>query len=448
MTVFTWVVIAGLIAVNALYVAAEFAAVSVRRGRVRQLAEEGSARARQLLPVLEDARRLDRYVAACQIGITLSSLVLGAFGQATLARQLGPLFVRLGAFGEAAAQSTAAVIVLVGLTALQVVLGELVPKSLALQYPTQAALSTVLPMRWSLWLFAGFIAVLNGSGLLVLRLLGVSEAGHRHIHSPDEIDLLIAESRNGGLLEPDEQRRLRRALRLGTRRVHQLMVPRTLLAMVKVDRPPDDVLREVTGGPYTRLPVYEGSPDNIIGLLHTKDLVARYVEQGTIGSLREVIRPALAVPESLTAEGLLRRFREERTQQAVVVDEYGGVAGLVTLEDVLAEVLGEVGDEFKRAETHQARPVRLPDGRVRLPGLLRLDEAEPWLGVLWQGEADTIGGRVVEALGHLPEPGEQATINGVVVEVEGVAHHAVTSVLATPAPPRPKDVDEDEDGLG
>jgi len=208
MGVVPWLMIAVLIAANALYVAAEFAAVGVRRSRIRQLADEGNRFARMLAPALSDASTLDRYVAACQIGITLSSLVLGAYGQAALAPPFAELLGSWGQFHPAVAESAAAVVVLIGLTVLQVVLGELVPKSLALQYSTSTALYTVLPMRWSLALFAWFIAILNGSGLAILRMLGVPYGSHRHVHSPEEIDLLIAESRDGGLLEEDEHQRL------------------------------------------------------------------------------------------------------------------------------------------------------------------------------------------------------------------------------------------------
>lgn len=423
-----FLVILLLVMVNALYVAAEFAAVSVRRSRIRQQAEQGDRLAALLLPVIEDARLLDRYVAACQIGITLSSLILGAYGQATLAFRLSPLFSRWGGVGEVAAQSVSAVVVLVVLTIFQMIFGELIPKSFALQRPTQTAIWTVLPMRWSLTLFTWFIAFLNGSGALALRLLGVRQVGHRHIHSPEEIDLLIAESRDGGLLEADEHRRLRRALQLGIRPARHLMVPRPQITALEIETPIAEVVRIVSESPYTRIPVYRGTIDSVVGLLHTRDLFTRYME-GRTSTLESLLRPILIVHESITADRLLSLMRERKSHQAIVADEFGGVAGLVTLEDVLTEVMGEVVDELK---TGEPRPERLPDGRVRLPGFLRLDEAEPWLGAYLEGEADTVGGRVVEELGHLPEPGERVVIAGVEVEVESVINHVVASVLASP----------------
>ncbi|HEX2091849.1 MAG TPA: hemolysin family protein [Longimicrobiaceae bacterium] len=431
MTLVPLLVIAVLVLLTGLYVAAEFAAVSVRRSRIRQRAEQGDARALRLLPVLEDARRLDDYIAACQVGITLTSLIVGAYSQATIAVQIRPLVESWVGLSPSAAQSTSSVLVLVVLTVLAMVLGELVPKSLALQFPTRTALVTVLPMKWSLAFFSASIRFLNGSGALILRLFGVRYVGHRHIHSPEEIDLLIAESRDGGLLEPDEHRRLRRALQLGIRPARHLMVPRPQIEALEIGTPMPEVVRIVSESPYTRLPMYRGTIDNVVGMLHTRDLFTRYLE-GRPTTLEELLRPILIVHESVTADRLLTLMRERRSHQAIVADEFGGVAGLVTLEDVLTEVMGEVADEFKSSDP---RPELLPDGRVRLPGFLRLDEAEQWIGVYLEGEADTVGGRVVEELGHLPEPGERVIIEGVELEVEAVANHAVDSVLAVPVQP-------------
>jgi putative hemolysin len=429
MTLATWQVIFILIAVNALYVVAEFAAVSVRRSRISQLAAEGNHFARRLLPSLEDATKLDRYVAACQIGITLSSLVLGAYGQATLAVELAPLFELWGSMQAVAAQSTSAVVVLIGLTVLQVILGELVPKSLALQYPTRLALYTVEPMRLSLICFSWFISFLNGSSIAILKLLRVPYGSHRHIHSPEEIDMLIMQSREGGVLEPDEQQRLHEAIQLGTRPARQLMVPRLHVTTINIETPVTEVLQQVANGPYTRLPVYRESVDNIVGMLHTKDLVVHYLAHGTVTSIEQVMRPVLYVPENVNAYRLLTLLRDGRSHQAIVIDEYGGFIGLVTLEDVLTELFGEITDEFKGEEP---QPKRLPDGRVRLPGLMRPDDAESWIGIRWEGEADTIGGHITEALGHIPAVGERVTIDGVIVEVERMAHYAVASLIATP----------------
>jgi len=420
-----------LIALTAFYVAAEFAAVSVRRSRIRQRAEDGDALAARLLPILDDPVRLDRYISASQMGITVTSLLVGAFAQATLAVRLAPHFGRWGEMGPAAALSAATVVVLGVLTAAQMVLSELVPKYLALARPTGVARFTVLPMSWSMRAFSPFLGVLNASAVFVLKRVGLEAVGHGHIHSPEEIDLLIAESRDGGLLEPDEHRRLRRALQLGIRPARHLMIPRQEIAALDVDTPVDEAMEIVGASPYTRLPVFRGDIDHFVGLLHTRDLFVRRLEPTPLASLEPLVRPILSVPENVTAEALLARMREGRSHQALVLDEFGGVSGLVTLDDVLTEVMGEIADEFKG---HEPGPEVLPDGRVRIPGYLRLDQAEPWLGVHLEGESDTVGGRVTEELGRVPAPGERVTITGVELEVEAVEHHAVTWILATPLP--------------
>ena len=347
MSAVSWAIVTFLILVNALYVAAEFGAVGARRSRIRRMAEGGNRLAARLLPEIEDPRALDRYIAATQIGITLSSLVLGAYAQATLTPVLEPVFARFENPRLLAAGSAAALVVLVGLTAVQMVVGELVPKSLALQYPTRTALLTVWPMSWSLHAFAWFIRPLNGSGTLVLRLFGSSNAGHRHIHSPDEIEMLIAESRDGGLLEPEEQARLRRALRLGRRAARDLMVPRERIAAISIDTPFDQILTRLAESPYTRLPVYEGSLDRPIGALHTKDLARACTSDDVPPPLRSLLRPLVQVPEDLPADRLLAFLREKRAPLALVNDRAGRVTGLITLEDVATELLGEVADEFK-----------------------------------------------------------------------------------------------------
>jgi putative hemolysin len=419
-------VVAALILVNAIYVAAEFAAVSARRSRIKQLAEEGSPLASWLVPILEKPESLDRYIAACQIGITISGLVLGAYAQATIAGALTPWVARAG-LQEGTAQSVSIGIVLLLLTVAQVIFAELVPRSLALQYPTRAALYAVVPMAPSLWIYRPLITWLNGTSLVLRRLIGAPPKTHRHIHSPEEIELLIAESRDGGLLEPDEHRRLRRALRLNMRQAKQLMVPRPEISAIDIATPLDEVIRLVAQSPYSRLPVYRESIDNIVGMLHTKDLVRWLVSGGASDTLESVIRPITSVHESVTVDRVLRHLRERRTHQALVVDEFGGTSGLITLEDVLSELLGDVGDEFKTGE-----PVAetLPDGRVRLPGQMPVEDAATFLGTEWETEAATVNGFITQALGHLPTPGERVVIGEFEFEVEDVRRRALVSVLA------------------
>lgn len=433
-----FIVIAALLLINALYVAAEFATVGVRHGQVQKLAEDGNWLARRLLPVVNDTVQLDRYIAACQIGITLSSLILGAYGQATLARDIAPLFQQFGDMQAVAAQSTAAVIVLLVLTALQMVLGELVPKSLALQYPLQLALYTYLPMSWSLSLLRGFIVVLNGSGNLVLRLLGVRHSRHRHVHSPEEIDMLIAESREVGLLGADEQQRLHEALFLSRRTARQLMVPRRFVVGVAADTPPRQLMRQIVETPYSTLPVYDPENDQPIGMLNAKDVSTHFVATGKLPNVREVMRPLVVVLENLSGDRLLATMRERRVRKLIVIDEFGTMRGLVTLDDVLAVLVGGVADEFKG---EGPQPEVLEDGRLRLPGILRLDEAAIATGHVWNSEAGTVAGYIITALERIPEAGERIAIEGIDIEIERMHGPAIDSVLVMPATP-PQDAEE------
>jgi putative hemolysin len=349
-------IVASMVAVTALYVAAEFAAVSVRRSRIRQMAEDGHATARRLLPILEDAAALDRYIAACQVGITLSSLILGAYGQIAFGPGLsGLLQERLGLEPLAAASSAAGLILLV-LTVGTMVAGELAPKSLALENPTEVAIRTYWPMRWSLWVLGPFIWFLNGSGTLILRLLGSAQGAHRHVHSPEEIELLIAESHDGGLLEPDELRRLQRALRFSLRTAQQMMTTRDRMQAIDVTTPVEQVLALALDSSQAYVPVYRDSLDNVVGFVNTKRLLVRHVEGRPVRSLRELLQPVLTVGEGMTGDRLVTELRRRRAHQAIVLDDRQRVVGMVTLDDILSSLLGPTPDEFTQSSLRMKAP--------------------------------------------------------------------------------------------
>jgi putative hemolysin len=423
-------IIALLILGTALFVAAEFAAVGARRSRLRRLAEDGNGLAARILPVVEDPNALDRYIAASQVGITLSSLILGAYAQASLAPRVAPWFERFAGLDPESALSTAAAVVLLVLTTLAMIAGELIPKSLALHNPTLAALITVIPMQWAQRAFAWSIAFLNGSGNLILRLMRVKTTGHRHVHSPEEIELLIAESRDGGLLEPQEQVRLHKALRLGLRTAKQLMVPTSRLTSIDTSTPIAEVLRVAATSPYSRLPVYRGTPADIIGIMHTKDIVMDHVSGRQHTSVQSLLRPIERVHESIPADHLLAHMRDRRIHQALVVGEQGHLEGMITLEDVVAELIGGVSDEFKGAT---ARAMLLPDGTVRLPGAMRVEQAAQVIGAPWRSAGDTVSSFIHKSLGNPPAPGEHVTIEGIGLIIEALDDDgAVSSVLIQP----------------
>lgn len=428
-----------LIGLTALYVAAEFGAVGIRRSRLRRLCEDGHPTAARLLPIVEDPQRLTRYIAASQVGITLSGMALGAYAEAVITPQVTPLLEGWTTLRPDTAESLASASVLISLTMVSVVFGEMVPKTVALRHPTETALLTTLPMLWSGKLYAWFIVILDRSSNLLRALLRVPPATHRHVHSPEEIGLLIAESRDGGLLEPQEQVRLHRALRLGLRDARQLMVPRDRLVAIEIRTPVSDVLRIVVSSPYSRLPVFRGTLDDIAGILHTKDVVTHFLEHGRAGTLANLIRPILRVPETMAADRLLGFLRERRSHQALVVDTAGAVVGMITLEDVLGELLGGVPDEFKAP---RLLPLRLTDGRVRLPGELPLERARVWVEGAWPTDDFTVGDFFVREIGRVPEPGERLDIWELPVEIESVENGRISSVIVTP----PRSDEDDADG--
>jgi CBS domain containing-hemolysin-like protein len=434
----TWLIliliIVILIGLNALYVAAEFATISARRSRIQQMAEEEENRAAQLLlPFVQDVKLLDTYVATCQVGITISSLVLGFYGQASLTQLLIPLLDNLGLFSEAAAASTATVLVLISLTMLQVVMGELVPKNIGVQYPEKLALLTVLPMRWSMALLRPLIWLFNGSGRLILRLMRVDEnAGEfAHIHAPDEILMLVEESGAGGLIQKEERRLLENTLRLRALAVRQVMIPRTQMLAAPASESCDALLRMLAKSPYSRLPLYEESVDNIVGVVHLKDLLCR-VQNGSGGTGRQAMRAVRFVFESAPAGEVFVALQQQQYNLGIVLDEYGGTAGMVTLEDLVEEIFGELQDEFDV----EMPPIQVQsDSRIIFRGDTLINDLNEWLDLFLETtEVDTIGGLVLSQMDHIPKPGEEVEVGAITLRVERMNGKAVqaASLVVTP----------------
>lgn len=437
----TVAVVAILIFFNALYVAGEFATVSSRKTRVSQMAARGNPLAQQLLPILEQSRFLDRYVAACQLGITVSSLTLGAFGQRYVADHLAgplnslveasaPLLVPLNVnpelAGEAAAVSIAATLVLLLFTTLQVVFGELLPKSVAVQYPERLALAVVLPVKWSILLFRPLIWFFNGSGNLILGLLNMDEVDiHAHAHSPAEIEILVTESHEGGLLDDEERQMLRNAFRLRDLTARQIMVHRTRIVAASVESSVRELLDIALDVGHTRIPLYQEDIDNIRGFVHIKDLFRLYVEDKE--NLAEIMRDVVHVPETMPAFTVWETLQSRRQYMAVVFDEYGGTAGLITLEDLIEEVFGEVQDEF---DDEMAVMTFDQEGhRVHLRGDLLISDVNEYLELdLPEAAANSLSGLVFQALGRPPEEGEDVQFGDTTVRVEKMEDLGVSEV--------------------
>jgi CBS domain containing-hemolysin-like protein len=425
-----------LIGLNALYVAGEFAAVSSRRARIAQLADEGNRLANTILPVLQDPHRLDNFIAASQVGITISSITLGIYGQQQIAPRIEPLLASLplgrlssGGAGVAAA-GAAAILVLFTLTTLQVILGELVPKSVAIQYPERLALLTALPMKWSAdYILKPLIALLNGSGAFILRVLGAGyEGGHAHVHSPEEIIFLVKESFRGGVLDAEEHRLLRNLFRAGAKRAEEIAIPRNRMVAVDFDAPVAEVLGLAADSAYTRIPVFDHDIDNIIGYVHLRDLFNLYrINQED--HLRAILRPVPYVPETLPVPEVWTRLNAAESYLAIVFDEFGSTSGMITREDLIEELFGEVQDEFDHERALiSARGVN----QFVVRGDMLIDDLNAVLELKLPHHAtNTIGGLVIEELGRMPRAGDVVEVTNVRLRVEGVENRSVRTVHLT-----------------
>jgi putative hemolysin len=414
--------VALMIFFNGLYVAAEFATVASRRTRISQEATGGNRMARLLLPIMENSAALDTYVAACQIGITISSLVLGAYGQNVIA---GYLIEPLKAFtgGQIVAESLAFIIVLASITMLQVIMGELLPKSVALQYPESVALALALPMRLSLLFLRPLIWFFNSSGNLVLRLIGRQPSGTAVAHSPEEIELIVSESHERGLLDDEERQMLRNAFRLRDLLARQVMVHRTRIIAAPANSSIEDVINLSLAEGFSRIPLYEDTIDNISGFVHVKDLFRLYVTGEK--EMAKVVREVAYVPETLPVAELWHRLNVGRHYLAVVFDEYGGTAGIVTFEDLIEEIFGELQDEF---DDEMALIARDQNGRIYLRGDLLVADVNEYLALNLPTDADTLSGLLFSVLGRSPVPYEVVTIGETTIRVEAMADLGVSEV--------------------
>ncbi|HSQ18250.1 MAG TPA: hemolysin family protein [Anaerolineales bacterium] len=410
--------VALLVAANGFFVAAEFSLVSVRRTRIAELVASGNVSA---VAVQKAISNPDRVIAATQLGITIASLGLGWIGEPALTYWLYPLVQLFPAdIQPDVSHSIAAGFSFAIITFLHVVVGELAPKSIALQDPERTSLVVARPTLWTEWVFKPVIMLLNGTGNALLKLVGVKPAtGHELVHSVAELKMLVTASAEGGVVEEDESEMLHAIFDFGELLVRQVMIPRTEVVAVEADMPLEEVTKLVTENPYTKLPVYEENLDQILGILHVKDLLRLITQKGEHnGTARSLVRDTLYVPETLSVNHLLHQFRDNSQHIAIVLDEYGGTAGLVTLEDLLEEIVGEVHDPFED-ETPEIQV--LPDGTTLIDGLMLIEEVNEHLGLnLIDPHYDTIAGYVMGKLGRVPKTGDVIESGGVRIKVEAM----------------------------
>lgn len=421
-TGFALVVFVVLLLVNAFFVAAEYAFVRVRGTQLQELIEVGSARARKAMRILLS---LDSYISAIQLGVTFAALGIGLVGEPAVARVIEPAFEPLGAPVLVSVLSFLIAFTLV--TYATVVLAELAPKYLALERALQLALWTAYPLDLFHSLMRPFIKVINGSAFGVLRLFGVRPGVEAQVHSAEELRLLVAASTKNGILQESERILVGNALDFAETLVRQVMVPRTEIVAIPDDSTVEGVVQLLRQSPFTRLPVYREDLDHIVGVVHVKDVVGAVAAR----AVSELMRKPLYLPETAHLDRALAQFRRERVQLAIVIDEFGGTAGLVTLEDVIEELVGEVQDEFDR----EAPMLREESGVYLINGLMTLPDVRERLGLDLADEPyDTVGGMIFGRLGRLAQVGDSVDVEGYRFTVTAVAGRRVAQVKAKKLP--------------
>ncbi|HEY8489931.1 MAG TPA: hemolysin family protein, partial [Dehalococcoidia bacterium] len=390
--------IAILILVNAFFAGSEIALVAAKRGWLRQRAEEGDGRARAAVRLIQNPAR---FLATIQVGVTLAGFFASAVG-AVSAVVLLDRTLRDVPFGPVANASGAIslVLVTVAISFLTLVLGELAPKNLALQRAERLALLAAVPIEWLSRLAAPVVAVLTGATDVVLRLLGGRPGATMPSVTQEEILSMVEAGEQEGVVEPLERRMVRGVFELGETRVYEVMVPRVDMQAIPAGTPVDEAVQAFLRAGYSRLPVYRGSVDEIVGILYARDLLRHFGGQQRAETIDALVRPAYFVPESKRVDELFLELQRRNTQMAIVVDEYGGTAGLVTMEDLLEEVVGEIYDEY---QTPQRFVEEVGRDELLVSGKLPVDELnERWRLDLPTEEASTVGGLIATALGRIP----------------------------------------------
>ncbi|GAA5513039.1 UPF0053 protein Rv1842c [Deinococcus carri] len=429
-----WIGVASLlflVIANGYFVAVEYALVSVRRTRIDQLAQEGNGAARAVQRVLG---RLDLYIAAIQLGVSMMSLLIGFIAEPAIEHLAEPLFVRAGV-PEPWQGRVAFLLAFALSTTLHIVLGELVPKSAALQKSEQLALSLVRPLVLFTTVFRPIILGLNGLGAFVLRLLGLKAvAGHHATYSEEEIRMIVGASSQEGVLEDEEKELVYNVFDLSDTTVREVMTPRIDMVVVDGAAPLRRLLELNNEHGYSRVPVYQDTADNIVGIAHTSDML-RHLNTLDETVIADVMRPVYFVPEGMKINDLLSKMRDKKSHLSIVVDEFGGTAGLVTLEDALEEIVGEIYDETDEDEVPLIEV--LGEGVYLMDASLTVGEVEERLGTNLEdgdGEYDTLSGFMTSHFGDIPEAGQSFVHGGWAFTVEDADQRRVTRVRVERAP--------------
>jgi CBS domain containing-hemolysin-like protein len=412
---FTLLFALGLVVLNGFFVAAEFALVRVRESRIVQLEQEGSARAGVVRAALRD---LDAYLSVCQVGITMASLGLGWVGEPAVAHLIEPALEAIGVTSE---RVVTVVSVLVGfaiITYAHLVFGEQAPKYFSIQRAEGTALWISRPLKVFMVLLRPMVWLVNTSTNFVLRPWGIRLGEEMEAHSEEELRIMISSSAASGHLDPEEHDYINNVFDFGDTVAREVMVPRPDIEALRSDSPLPELVDAATFGRYTRYPVYKGDLDHVLGAVHIKDLLRAVRENSEDFDIREIVRDCLVVPENKPIEQILREFQQRKLQMAIVIDEWGSVEGLVTIEDILEEIVGEIQDEFDEGE---AAIEEVGDGAYAVDGRIPITEVNEYFALdLPHEDFDTIGGYVLGSLGRPPEPGDRVEAGGVTLHVKSV----------------------------
>lgn len=428
MTVTVLLVIVLLIALNGLFVAAEFAIVGVPRPAIDRLARAGHRAAGAVLRVLDSPRQQDRFIATAQLGITLASLGLGMYGEHHLAEWLAGHLESLGTGRWVAAHTVASILAVGLLTYLHIVLGEMVPKAVALQRAERTALWITPVMRAIQFSLYPLVLLLNGIGNGLLRLAGIhrERGAQEHYRTTEELAYLVRETVAGGLLRKESGRVVQELFEFAELTAGEVMVPRVRVRSLPMGAGREEVRALLTGHPHTRYAVHEGSVDRIVGMVHVKDLLTCLAEGGVLSG--QYVRQVPFVPVTIETRELLAAMGQVRSQFAVVLDEHGGTAGIVTVEDLFEEIVGEIGED-PSVPPEQAWEA---PGRLLAAGILRLEKVGDAFGVsVLHDEVDTVGGLVLSLLGRPPRVGDRVRYRDLGFEVVTVDGRAVRQARVT-----------------
>ncbi len=405
-----------LVLLNGFFVAAEFAFVRVRETRIAQLEQEGSAQAETVRNALHD---LDAYLSVCQVGITVASLALGWVGEPAVAAFIRPGLEAVGIVNERLVELIAVVLGFAIITYLHLVFGEQAPKYFAIQKAEGTSLWIARPLKIFMFLFRPMVWLVNASTNFILKPWGIRLGEEMEAHSEEELRIMITSSASSGVLDPQERDYLNNVFDFGDTVAREVMVPRPDIVALSSDAPLEELVAEAAFGRYTRYPVYEDDVDHVLGVVHVKDLFRAAKEDAESFDIKPLIRDCLVVPENKRIEEILREFQKRKLQVAIVIDEWGSVEGLITIEDILEELVGEIQDEFDEDE---AAIEPLNEDVYAIDGRIPITAVNDYFSLdLPNEDFDTIGGYILGSLGRPPEPGDTVELDdGAILRVKSV----------------------------